>query len=228
MSIPRLFPLAVLLFTTPVAAQEVGGAWTFGPDAEEPPSSSGFGSSITGTFDYDLDGVGDLVIGTWVTNGRFFVSSGADGTILEEVFLPRSGMGWDSAGIPDINQDGTNDFIVTSGFASAAGADVYFYSGRDLTILHTIVGADYGGSLGFGWRVGIAGDTDGDGVDDYYISDADFTDPVDGSEGAVFLFSGTDLSLLLRIDNPGGGGLGRFVAPLGDVNDDGCADLAAS
>ena len=87
----------------------------------------------------------------------------------------------------------------------------------------SVYGTDHFDKIGLGESDGV-GDINGDGIDDFLVGNPFSTDKI------VYLYSGSDLSVLRSYDNGGIGGLGKRVAHAGDVDADGAEDylIAAS
>lgn len=97
------------------------------------------------------------------------------------------------------------------------------------TILLATTGRDEGDDFGSG--LAVLGDVDGDGTDDFAVSDPWREDP-DRGEGWIALVSGESREILWQVwgaPDPGGepsGEFGNSLFPLGDVDGDGVPDLA--
>jgi len=94
------------------------------------------------------------------------------------------------------------------------------WSGRDGSVLHTLVGTP--GAF-FGTSVGAVGDADEDGYADFVVGAS-----LGGAtfQGTAQIFSGLDGHLLTTFEGDSPVDLfGRSVAPAGDVNGDGFVDL---
>lgn len=122
--------------------------------------------------------------------------------------------GWVAEDLGDINGDGASDFITSAPFHIIGGAlagKVYVYSGADGTLLASHTG-NPPELLGYG--ASLAGDLDGDGVNDY----------VAGSLDRVVAWSGADHGMLWQQT----GSTFRFgfdVDTAGDVNGDGLDEV---
>src|SRR5262245_55837402 len=82
---------------------------------------------------------------------------------------PGDGFGWAAEAIGDLNGAGASVIIVSALRNSEGGpraGKVYVFSGRDGTLLHTIVGAPFNR---LGHSVAGVGDVNGDGVPDYAV-----------------------------------------------------------
>lgn len=80
----------------------------------------------------------------------------------------------------------------------------------------------------FGWAIRGAGDVNNDGFDDL-IAGAYYSDEVAQNSGAAYVISGQDMSLLFKIlGETENGQFGFAVSGVGDINNDGFDDFAAS
>ncbi|MEJ8567955.1 integrin alpha [Elongatibacter sediminis] len=145
-----------------------------------------------------------------------FVEADVDvvATLLTE--QPGSSFGWVAEDLGDISGDGATDFIVTAPFLVDGGGNstgrIYLYSGADGALLATHTG-NAGELLGF--SASLAGNLDGDGVNDY----------VAGSRVRLVAYSGADHSVLWEIAPPQG--IGFDVDTAGDVTGDGIDEIIA-
>jgi len=97
-------------------------------------AGEGFGTSPSVAGDVDHDGHADLIVGAWqysreaVGGGRAYLYSGKDGHLIQTFTcrIPGDTFGFDSVTMGDLNQDGTTDFLITSGWSGVHG----FHSGR--------------------------------------------------------------------------------------------------
>jgi hypothetical protein len=196
-----------------------------------------FGCALAPLNDVDGDGVPDLAIGAfgWFEpggwdGGRVCVYSGATGSLVW--YQPsqgrQCGLGASIAKLGDIDGDGVDDFVAGApNFDTAAhiyAGAAYVFSGKTGAILFTWIGDE--DSLGLGVSTSFVGDADGDGVPDVAVGG--LTDwIVHRDRGAVFLYSGKTGLLLQEwrgtVDH---GRFGYGLAAMGDLNGDGCADLA--
>ncbi len=147
----------------------------------------------------------------------------ADGELLDYF-----GHSVDGAG--DWDQDGYDDVLVGAPQVYTEGSGyVQIVSGFDGRVLLRIDGAPSTDGLGdhFGFAVCNAGDVTGDGRDDVLVG-APKDDDGGEEAGSVALYSGADGSSILRIDGVPFDELGTTVAAVGDLDQDGYADFAAS
>ena len=191
-----------------------------------------FGSSVGPAGDVNGDGFADFSASSESFQGgpgRLFVYSGLDGSLLHSVQADSwlGGQVLILAAPGDVNGDGLDDFAVAAQRWELDGNEVgkvTVYSGSDGSILWRRTGQTYFNR--FGYELAALGDTNGDGVCDLGVGA--FGNFHQGStNGAVLVLSGVDGEHLARIDEPGPNNqfLGYSIAPAGDVNGDGLADL---
>lgn len=127
------------------------------------------GLSVSGAGDVDADGHDDLIMSSY--EGRVPVVSGADGSVLAELQSAPESYPSSVSGAGDVDGDGFADVIVGSfPFAAESAGSAAVHSGRDGSLLYTLVGDSPGDS--FGYTVSDAGDVDGDGFADLIIGAA--------------------------------------------------------
>lgn len=93
-----------------------------------------FGIGAADVGDVNKDGHDDLLLGAWQysavapSGGRIYLYSGRDGSVLQTITgrVPGETLGFDAAGVGDVDGDGVVDFLVTSSWSNVKG----FRSGR--------------------------------------------------------------------------------------------------
>jgi len=157
------------------AGDDGSAMYTFSGDS----SGDRFGFDVDGLGDVNGDGYGDVVVGAWhddnngSDSGSARVISGKDGTTLFTVNGDSAGDNFSRnavAGVGDVNNDGTPDFIVGAWLDDNNGTwsgSARVFSGVDASTLYTFDGdaaEDF-----FGGSVGGAGDVNGDGIPDFIV-----------------------------------------------------------
>jgi hypothetical protein len=208
-----------------------------------------FGFAVGTIGDQNGDAIADLLVGApdsdlgGEDSGAVYVLSGADGAVLRLLPGPAPGddFGYSVANAGHVDGDAVDDIVVGAAQASEVqegwggyGAGyAQVYSGADGALLFTWqgeIGINYDYSS-FGRAVLGAGDIDQDGHDDIVVCDRDMELELDSRfdavGGRVWIFSGSDGSVLRKIQNVGplNNHLGWSVASAGDFDEDGTPDL---
>ncbi|HVT34121.1 MAG TPA: VCBS repeat-containing protein, partial [Nevskiaceae bacterium] len=97
-------------------------------------AGEGFGTTHASAGDIDGDGHADLAVGSWqyggaaVSGGRVILYSGKSGKPLATYTCRIAGdtFGFDAVGIGDVDGDGIDDLLITSGWSAVSG----HHSGR--------------------------------------------------------------------------------------------------
>lgn len=149
--------------------------------------------------------------------------------------------GWSVNGIGDINNDGYNDFIITSSLTSSANYVHVFYGKKEFSniVISDLnsIGSSNGFTIksntpGFGSSVSNAGDINGDGINDIIIG----SPFANSNTGIVYIIYGGTVATDMWIDEltPNQGFLvtgeannylGWSVSKAGDINNDGFSDI---
>ncbi|MFH1462987.1 MAG: MopE-related protein [Pseudomonadota bacterium] len=224
--------------TIPVGTTSIQGS---SPAAlDDAAAGAVFGHAMDGGADVDGDGRSDLLVGAPGTAGltgeaRLFVGPvsvwGGIGQARAVFAGPADGAqaGFDVALCPDVDGDGLADALVGAPeYADRGGVALYLSPTGDMS--WSAADARYQGTTD-GDRLGTvaaAGDTDADGYGDYLLGAPGY-----GGRGRVWLLLGSScpwLSLegaeatVTGLDP--GDGLGWDLAPAGDFDADGYADIA--
>ena len=209
------------------------------------------GWSVNGAGDLNGDGYDDIVVGAPLygddQKGAAFVFYGASSGLS---LMPdwensgcdqgdRFGSAVSSAG--DVNGDGFDDLMVgsdgykvdfgTSGIPKSGAAFVYLGSSEGITTTHVWTVTAEARDISFGYSVSSAGDINNDGYADVLVGAPYFETGVEQvNEGKVYLYLGSAAGLSTAPDwtfecNNPTAKCGQSVAPGGDVNNDGFADV---
>ncbi len=212
-----------------------------------------FGGALDGAGDVNSDGYMDIIVGA--SNYEGLAPSDEAGEGAAYVYMDRRtgpGATWDwkvegdlqaakfgaaVAGAGYVNGDDYADVIVgmpgfTNGdFINAGAAFVYFGSEDGLDTAYGWL--DYGEQAGsqFGLEVNLAGDVNGDGYGDVLVGQPYYDNDIYLDAGAVYLYLGNQSSLSnvhawSYIGYRGDDRLGTSAAGVGDLNGDGCDDIA--
>ena len=210
----------------------------------EQPGSDQYGWVGASIGDLNGDGAAEYIIsapsfsGTAAQQGRAYVYSGLDGSLMAtHTGETNDWLGYSTAPAGDIDHDGVPDYMISApqiaiifGGSDEARGHVRVYSGADHSVLLDL--ADPRESSFFGADVAGVGDLNGDGTDDLLVGaelyGPGLDSPATVRKGRVTLFSGGDGSVIWHRDGNPGDWMGGGVGLVGDVNDDGSGDVAAS
>lgn len=190
------------------------------------------GISVAGIGDANGDGKADFIVGAYTagSNGKAYVYSGVDGTLLYQKTGSAAGdqFGYSVAEAGDINGDGKADFIVGAPGNDFFGTDngaAYVYSGANGALIWQFFGGTSPGEE-FGYSVGGLGDVNNDGKSEFVVG-SPFAKPGGVvATGSAFAYSGGTATLLYQKNGSADFDLfGGSVAGTGDVNGDGKGDF---
>jgi hypothetical protein len=201
-----------------------------------------FGVSVATAGDINGDGYADVIVGSerydaGVVNeglaqvflgSSFGLSAGATWTVTGPQTGAQLGISVGTAG--DVNGDGYSDVIVganlyDNGNTDEGAAFVYYGSAATPTFSPAWSQTSQQTSGQIGASVASAGDVNGDGYSDVIVGAG-----LDGTGGRAYLYLGSATGLgttpAWTMDGPqAGAAFGWSVAPAGDVNGDGYADV---
>lgn len=203
-----------------------------------------FGESVSFMADATGDGVSDILVGsdgedafTGDFAGRISVISGADPNVAywntaAPVIEPLANFGFAVAGLADINGDGLGDIAATEPESSLHGqlsGLAYVLSGDKTSgVYWTLVDPSPHRLAFFGGAMAALPDLTGDGLPEVAVGAELHRDPNAVRTGRTYVFSAATATSVLTLESPVADVCGRFgwtVAPAGDVNGDGTADI---
>jgi FG-GAP repeat protein len=194
-----------------------------------------FGHAVANAGDVNEDGTTDFLVGApgtlSVSGGSAALYSGADGTLLwSRAGVPPDNLGYSLDGLGDVSGDGIPDFIVGAPNArkkqKTAAGRATVYSGSNFKTLFQVRGMRTDDKVGH--TAAAAGLVDFDNRREVLISFQNGGKKLFTGAGEVQVLRGNG-SKLLKTNGVGiGNGLGIAIKGIGDVNDDGVDDFAAS
>jgi hypothetical protein len=201
-------------------------------DKEGPVLQSFFGYDVAAAGDINHDHHADIMVGApfhfinGAVSGSVQFISGKDGTTLRSVVAPEPGINFGSAvsSVADQDRDGKRDHVVGAMNAGKnQGGLAYVLSSRTGKIIRTLQPRQKTAQQFGDFFVHDAGDVDGDGRGDIFVSDYADTHFGPGSGLGYVFYGGRDDRRVFRPEASGDGfGPGRGA---GDVDCDGHDDL---
>ena len=227
------------LYLGSAAGLATSPAWT----REGNQDSAAFGASVSSAGDVNRDGYSDVIVGapqftnTAAGQGRAFLYFGSASGLgpfanwYSEAGGSNAHFGASVACAGDVNGDGYSDVIVGApryqqSLAEEGAAFVYYGSPTGLSLFPDWWERGYQPYAWFGVAVASAGDANGDGFSDIAVGERKYI----GSIGKVWVYRGSATGVAPVSTAIFGGeqledGFGTALAPAGDVNGDGFADL---
>jgi hypothetical protein len=226
----------------------LGGPTGFGASswsAQGVAASQYFGYAMA-MLDFDADGYSDVAIASQPSTPNLspprvdLYYGGPAGLAAQPAFTlspfpAEPTYGTSVASIGDFDGDGVGDLTVGASDGGGGAGIVYFYRGSLARSNPNNLARRYVGSgtvAGAGYAIGGGGDLNGDGRADFVVG-APFSSNGESSEGRLLVFYGKNgIAPLLFPDttfesNLVNGRIGSALSPLGDLNADGYADIAA-
>ncbi|MEM1042356.1 MAG: T9SS type A sorting domain-containing protein [Bacteroidota bacterium] len=137
----------------------------------------------------------------------------------------------DGDGVPDVAVSAPDEDAGPAGDAVVDGGQLHVFSGATGLLLRTFVSPNRETDAFFGEGLLPAGDRDGDGTPDVYVSASRETVDGAGGAGRVYLLSGADGTELAAFASPDPqpeGNFGFNLARLGDLTGDGVGEVGVS
>lgn len=145
---------------------------------------------------------------------------------------PDAHFGYPVTGAGDVNGDGYDDVLVGAMYTTAGGTAYLYLGGPDGPGAQPAwLRASFQTDAHFAKGLARAGDVNGDGIVDLLVGASEFDNPSDVGRAWLFLGTGDgsffeDEAAWTADSGQNDAYMGRFVAPLGDVNGDGYDDFA--
>jgi hypothetical protein len=193
------------------------------------------GYAVANAGDINSDGVNDLAVGVPLKDtpegltdvGLVYIYSGANGSLLRTLNHPDQGgaevgarFGAALANAGDMNHDGVSDLIV----GAPGRGEAFGVSGANGAILFTVTSPIAETLPSFGSAVAGGKDLDNDGTPDFAVG----APLLKVNQGAVFIYKGSNGTLLRRLTSPDRQTFASFGASViltNDVTGDGRPDV---
>jgi len=205
------------------------------------PDAGGYFGWSVAVGDVNGDAKADIAVGAAyesvgdnMEQGRAYVFSGADGSLLFTFNTPNPSYAsrfGSSVAVGDVNGDAKADIAVGAALESvgdnAQQGRAYIFSGANGSLLFTFNTPNPSYASTFGWSVAV-GDVNGDEKGDIAVGAALESVGDNAQQGRAYIFSGANGSLLrtLNTPNPDASAYFGWSVAVGDVNGDAKADIA--
>ncbi|MCK6485785.1 MAG: thrombospondin type 3 repeat-containing protein [Phycisphaerae bacterium] len=210
-------------------------------ESPNPDIAGRFGHAVASVPDANTDGVNDILVGAPGENsaqGRVYVFSGADGTLIHTITSPNAEndgrFGEAVAGMTDADNDGDPDILIGAPFENPGASPTdagraYVFNAVSGALVHTLVAPVEELQSNFGNAVAAVPDADGVAGDEalvgQYLKDA--AGPV-ADAGTAHLFAGSTGNHVRSFVSPNITANGRFgiaVAGIEDIDGDTRGDV---
>jgi len=217
-------------------------AWTGSGDE----NSAHFGRAVATAGDVNGDGFSDIVVGApdhsggGTARGRIYVYAGSSGSLSLNTSLnggeAAAGFGASVSTAGDVNGDGYSDILVGAPLANAGSTtgdrgQAFVYPGSSTGITTPVLWTGSGDEdlAQFGFALGTAGDTNGDGYSDIVVG-APYHNAGGTDRGRAYVYQGSSTgpaatAAWTASGSEDGANLGYSVFTAGDANGDGFSDL---
>ncbi|GJM43956.1 MAG: hypothetical protein DHS20C21_07980 [Gemmatimonadota bacterium] len=196
-----------------------------------------FGTAVSSAGDVNGDGFDDVIIGDHFHNGQAFIFlGGPSGDSVADVVLTGTeilaGFGASVGSAGDTNGDGFDDVLVGAPWYGSNYAEIgrvyLFFGGPTMDDTPDLIFTGEADFDTFGYSLGLAGDVDADGFDDFIIG-AGLNDAGGYNVGRAYIYLGDPavdaVADWVLTGDPEYYSFGTSVGGAGDVNADGFSDV---